>query len=585
MGGGYKPTGNPRGRPRKDGLPSGSEAALRADKQARQGHPMRKAKGARRGAVGRNGPNAADLVETQDRRRIDLLTLSENSGTEPADLAIAFLETLKIPEGKMAGQPLRLAGFQRKFVRGSLAEGVMVGVLSIGRGNAKTALSAGLSLAALMGIWDNQPKREIIFAARNRDQARTAFQFLVGFIEGLPEDDQELFTIRRGSKLEVEYEGNGGGLARVIAADGKSILGGAPTLALMDERAAWERAKGDDLENAILSGLGKRDGRALIISTSAPDDANTFSRWLDEPPPGCYVQEHRPAFGLPADDLESLLAANPGATEGIGSSPEWLVAQARRAIARGGSALSSFRNLNRNERVSTEDRSVLITVDEWLAAEVNPDDLPPREGPCVLGIDLGGSRSMSAAAFYWPETGRLEALGTFPAFPSLADRGAADGVSGRYAEMQERGELSVMGEMTVPPGPWLAEIVRKLDGITPACIVGDRFRHAEFTEALDKGGLGRVPFIWRGFGWKDGSEDIERFRRALFDGQVKAVPSLLLRFAFSDAITLLDPAGNAKLAKGRALGRIDAAAASVLAVAQGARMLAAPTRKARAEWL
>ena len=36
----------------------------------------------------------------------------------------------------------------------------------------------------------------------------------------------------------------------------------------------------DSLENAILSGLGKRDGRALIISTSAPDDANTFSRWL-----------------------------------------------------------------------------------------------------------------------------------------------------------------------------------------------------------------------------------------------------------------------------------------------------------------
>ena len=151
--------------------------------------------------------------------------------------------------------------------------------------------------------------------------------------------------------------------------------------------------------------------------------------------------------------------------------------------------------------------------------------------------------------------------------------------------MQERGELSVMGQNTVPPGPWMAEIVRKLDGITPACIVGDRFRHAEFTEALDKAGLGRVPFIWRGFGWKDGSEDIERFRRALFDGQVKATPSLLLRFAFSDAITLIDPAGNAKLAKGRALGRIDAAAASVLAVAQGARMLAAPTRKARAAWL
>jgi phage terminase large subunit-like protein len=228
---------------------------------------------------------------------------------------------------------------------------------------------------------------------------------------------------------------------------------------------------------------------------------------------------------------------------------------------------------------------VLVTVDEWLSAEVAPDQLPERAGPCVLGVDLGGSRSMSAAAFYWPDTGRLEALGTFPAIPSLADRGAADGVSDRYVQMNDRGELSVMGEATVPPGPWLAEIVRHLDGAEVACIVGDRFRHAEFSEAMQAAGLARVPFVVRGFGWKDGSEDIERFRRALFDGEIVVAPSMLLRSAFSDAITLVDPAGNHKLAKARSLGRIDAAAATVLAVAQGARMKAAPARKVRMAWL
>ncbi|WP_286748951.1 terminase large subunit [Sphingopyxis sp. SCN 67-31] len=500
-----------------------------------------------------------------------------------AEAVISFLETLKIPEGPKAGEPLRLASYQRDFVRGAMAPDVMVGCLSIGRGNAKTALSAGIALGAVMGVWDDQPRREIIMAARNRDQAKTAFGFMVGFIDGLPEEERELFTIRRGSRLEIEYDNNGTGLARCIAADGRSILGGAPNLAILDERAAWERDKGDLLENAILSGLGKRNGKALIISTSAPDDANTFSRWLDEPPPGTFVQEHRPPFGLPADDRESLLQANPGALEGIGASLEWLEAQAQRAIARGGSALASFRNLNRNERVSTEDRSVLITVDEWLSAEVS--ELPERDGPCVLGVDLGGSRSMSAAAMFWPMTGRLESIGTFPAIPGLVDRGAADGVSGRYSEMHERGELSVLGENTVPPGPWLASVVRQLDGYPVTCIVGDRFRHAEFTEAMAKAGLSRVPFIWRGFGWKDGAEDIERFRRALFDGQVKTLPSLLLRSAFADAITLVDPAGNAKLAKGRSLGRIDAAAATVLAVAEGARQVARPARqKARIGW-
>ncbi|ATX64452.1 terminase large subunit domain-containing protein [Roseinatronobacter bogoriensis] len=531
-------------------------------------------------------PSGESLNRGDRGGTVPLSFLPRITGKSPGMRACQFLALLRIPEGKKAGKPLKLAKFQKSFVKGTFRPDVMVGVLSIGRGNAKTALAAGLALAELVGALQEapQPKREIIFAARNRDQARIAFNFLVGYLEGLPEADQELFTIRRGSKLEVEFQGNGGGLARVIAADGKSVLGGAPTLAILDERAAWEREKGDSLENAILSGLGKRDGRALIISTSAPDDANTFSRWLDEPPPGTFIQEHRPPMGLPADDPNSLLIANPGAIEGIGATPDWLVAQARRAIARGGSALSSFRNLNRNERVSTEDRSVLVTVDEWMAAEVDPDQLPPRDGPCVLGVDLGGSRSMSAAAFYWPDTGRLEALGTFPAFPSLADRGAADGVSDRYVQMNERGELSVMGENTVPPGRWLAEVVKHLDGQTPVAIVGDRFRHAEFVEAMQGAGLARVPFIWRGFGWKDSAEDIERFRRALFDGEVKVAPSMLLRFAFADAITLVDPAGNHKLAKARSLGRIDAAAAAVIAIAQGARMKATPQKKARALW-
>lgn len=499
--------------------------------------------------------------------------------TKDAAAALRFLPTLTVPEGRLAGRKLRLAAYQKKFVRGAFAKGVEAACLSIGRGNAKTALSAGLSLGHLMGEIAPQPKREIIFAARNRDQAKTAFGFLVGFVQGLPESEQEQFTIRRGSKLEVETDALGGGLARVIAADGKSILGGAPTLAILDERAAWERDKGDALENAILSGLGKRDGRALIISTSAPDDANTFSRWLDEPPPGTYTQEHRPEPGLPPDDLESLLIANPGAAEGIGPSKEWLKAQAARAIARGGSALSSFRNLNRNERVASDDRSVLLTLDEWLSCEVSPQDLPPRDGAVVLGIDLGGSRSMSAAALYWPDSNRLECVGAFPCNPGLSDRGQADGVAGRYVEMRDRGELVTMGDATVPVGRFLKEVIARLDGQAPAAIVGDRFRHAEFLEALRDAGLDRVPMIYRGFGWKDGSEDCERLRCAVFEGEVRAMPSLLLRSAFAEAITLVDPAGNHKLAAGRSNGRIDAVSATLLAVAQGVRMRRAPSNR------
>ncbi|TCP39805.1 phage terminase large subunit-like protein [Rhodovulum marinum] len=489
---------------------------------------------------------------------------------------------LAIPEGPNAGKPVQLAPFQRQFIEGALAPDVTAAILSIGRGNGKSAITAGLALGGLVGIWDRQPRREIIAAARTRDQGRIIWDFVAGFAASLPLEIQRRLIYRRAPRLEIEFAGDGGGhVLRVIAADGKSALGGAPTMAILDERGHWALDRGDELEHALLSGLGKRGGRAFLISTSASDDTHPFSKWIDEPLPGSYVQEHRPAPGLPADDRDSLIIANPGAEHGIGSSLDWLEEQARRAIARGGSALTTFRLYNRNERVSGETRDLLLTVDEWLACEA--EDLPPREGEVVIGIDLGDSASMTAAAFYWPATGRLEAVGAFPSMPSLLDRGQADGVARRYVEMEERGELFTMGDKTVPVAPWLVEVMRRVVDQPVAAVVADRFRQAQLGEALTRAGI-RAPMLWRGMGFRDGNEDAERFRRACFDGQVKALPSLLLRSAFADAVCLRDPANNIKIAKARSKGRIDAASATVLAVAEGARIAARPRKTARIAW-
>jgi phage terminase large subunit-like protein len=125
--------------------------------------------------------------------------------------------------------------------------------------------------------------------------------------------------------------------------------------------------------------------------------------------------------------------------------------------------------------------------------------------------------------------------------------------------------------------------MRLVDGENVAAMIADRYKQAELAEAMDRAGV-TCPVVWRGMGWRDGSEDIERFRRAAFDGLVKAKPSLLLRSAFADAVCLKDPANNLKLAKARSKGRIDAASATVLAVSEGARMMARPKKRARLMW-
>lgn len=571
----------PRGRPRKDGLPSGSQAALQADNATKQGRPMKAREGAVRGAAALNGPNAGVSVATADR----VVNVACARSDDLAENTLNFIRSLRIPEGPMHGQQFQLAPFQEQFIRGLLDPNTMTAVLSVGRGQGKSMITAALALAHLMGVSDPQPRRQVIIAARVKEQSRISWEYVQAIVQLLPEEEQELFTFRQAPRLEISYSGNGGGMIRAVAADAKNLLGLAPSLICADEFGHWHPEKGMQLYSALETSAGKRRAKMIVISTSASDDSHPLSQLMDAPPPHSFIIECRAPLGMPADDLDGIKAANPGSEYGIGPSLEWLQQQARVAIQRGGQALTGFKLYSLNQRISDVGKAQLLTPDEWQACEMGDDELPPREGDCVVGLDLGLSRSMSAVALYWPLTGRLEVQGAFPHKPSLADRGESDGVKDRYVRMHDRGELIVTGDSTVQAGPWLrqvwADLVQDAD---VKAIVCDRYRQAELLDALTAAGI-RAPVVFRGAGFRDGGQDVEGFRKAVFDGEVRTVPSLLMRSAAADALVVVDDAMNSKLTKARSLGRIDAISASILAVAQGQRMKAAPLRKARAAWL
>jgi len=528
------------------------------------------------------GPNGQPLGEAE-RRGAGLLSRALE---DVAGKTLDFIRSLRVPEGPLHGQNFSLAPFQENFIRGVLDPGTMTAMLSVGRGQGKSMLAAALSLSHVMGVSDDQPRRQVVIAARTKEQARIAWEYVQAIVGLLPEDEQARFTFRQAPRLEISYEGNGDGMIRAVAADAKNLLGLSPTLIVEDEFGHWHPEKGMQLHSALETSAGKRSAKIVIISTSASDDTHPFSQMLDDPPPHSFIIECRAPLGMPADDLDGLKQANPGAEYGIGPSLEWLQSQARIAIQRGGQALTGFRLYSLNQRVSDAGKAQLLTVDEWTACEVGGDDLPERTGPAFLGVDLGGSRSMSAAAIYFPETSHLSALGTFPNKPGLAARGELDGVKDRYVEMHRRGELSLSGENTVQIGPWLRQVWETLvQDADVKALVCDRYRQAELQDALAAAGV-RVPIVFRGQGYRDGGLDVEGWRKAVFDGNVRTVPSLLLRSAAADALVVMDDAGNAKLTKSRSLGRIDAIAASILAVAEGQRFIAKPARKARvATWV
>ena len=214
----------------------------------------------------------------------------------------------------------------------------------------------------------------------------------------------------------------------------------------------------------------------------------------------------------------------------------------------------------------------LVSADEWQRAEV--PEAGDMTGRYVLGLDLGTTAAMSAAAAFWPTSGRLECFAVFPELPTLAERGLGDGVGNAYVRMEGRGELMQAGRRVSDVGALLCEALHRWG--RPAIIVADRWREGDLREKLEAVGFPPAALVLRGQGYKDGGEDVRAFRAAVKRGDVAVERSLLLRLALLEARTVSDPAGNSKLAKAaqggrRRRARDDAAAAAILAVAEGMR--------------
>ena len=108
----------------------------------------------------------------------------------------------------------------------------------------------------------------------------------------------------------------------------------------------------------------------------------------------------------------------------------------------------------------------------------------------------------------------------------------------------------------------------------PSVIVADRYREKDLRQCLQQQGFPWAILVLRGMGFYHGAEDVRAFRRAALDGKIKARRSLLIRAALSESVTVSDPAGNEKLAKGveggrRKRARDDVAAAALLGSRRG----------------
>ncbi len=493
-----------------------------------------------------------------------------------------YISGLTIGQGRYAGQPFQLLGWQRRFLKGAFGQPDDA-ALSMGRGNGKSTFTAAIACAAVDADGPLVERMaETLLVASSFDQGLICFRHILHFMA----PSFEKYGTGPGGRYRIQDSANRatimdrktGAMVRVLGSDPRRLHGAAPKLLLLDEVAQWPPERVGPMLAALKTSRGKIPGsKALWLGTRPSTPDHPFQRALDGHGVG-----FRLCFAAKKDDPPFQRRTWRRANPGLDHFPdlEAVVRQEAQDAKRDDSAMQMFRALRLNQGVSDTTVSVLVDADTWRNAEALPEP-DARANECVLGLDLGQNAAMSAAAAYFRD-GTLEAAACFPEFPSLAERGLVDGVGNLYQQMADRGELFQAGRRVSDIPALLRECLERWG--RPVAITCDRWRLAELKQHLEAVSFPLAELVERGQGFRDGGQDVRDFRAAVLGDHVRPSRSLLLTAAMSEARVTGDPSGNWKLAKHvqggrRANARDDACAAAIVAVAVGyRRWTAKPSR-------
>ena len=183
------------------------------------------------------------------------------------------------------------------------------------------------------------------------------------------------------------------------------------------------------------------------------------------------------------------------------------------------------------------------------------------------GLDLGGTRSWSAAAAIWP-SGRISAWAIAPGVPSLSDQEREDHQSeGTYSELVKSGGLAVDVGRAVPG---IDRLLSRVWGWEPLALVCDNYRAPELHQAVG----GRVRIIERARSGGEATSNIQSLRALLLDTEAGVSESsrALLGAAWAQTNLVVGPDGLAKVTKlDQRRSRDDASQALLLAAGEKAR--------------
>ncbi len=516
---------------------------------------------------------AGPHVRAQCRRHLDDLVRGHERGLVwdlPAALkAIGFYrDVLKLNGGDFEGKPFELLPWQQ-YVVGSIFgwktddgyRRFRTIYAETAKGSGKSPLAAGVGMKGLVA--DNEPRAEIYAAATKKDQAMILFRDAVAMHDQSPELKKRLTKSGVGEKAwNLAYLQNGSFFRPISSDDGQS--GPRPHMALVDE--FHEHKTAAVLEMMLAGTKSRRQALIFIITNSGASkkvpcwgyheygakvaaqeiENDSFFAYI------CALDEGDDPF----ESEECWPKANPSLQDA--NLPGYAYIRKQVTDARGlPSKEAIVRRLNFCQWTDAE--SPWISHEVWKEAQLDYDVEDLRGRRAIAALDLSSTTDLTGLVFLVEPIEEDEPW-KLVAFPYLPD---ADLERRAKQDMVPYIEWKAQGLLHTTPGKAISKriILQKLSGMCDFFdVIGcayDRWRMGDLIQMAADDGITLPPMIPFGQGYKDMSPAIEQFETMLLNGELAHNGHKVLTMCAGNAVTDQDAAGNRKLDKEKATGRID----------------------------
>lgn len=522
------------------------------------------------------GPHVRDAC----RRHMDDLKLGAERGLtfdiESALRAIGFFaDVLRLNGGEYEGKPYELLDWQA-FIVGSLfgwmgADGYRrfrTGYVETAKGSGKSPLAAGIGLYGMVA--DGEAGAEVYAAATKKDQAMILFRDAVAMVDHSPELSARITKSGTGLNVwNLAWLEKRSFFRPIASDDGQS--GPRPHIALLDE--VHEHKDGYVIEMLKAGQKSRRQPLQFAITNSGTDKRTVCWDYHDYGAKVCAGQLQDDTFFAficsmdegddPFKDEECWHKANPSLRFGL---PGVRYLREQVAQARGMPSKESIvRRLNFCQWVEAE--APWISGEAWFACEDKAFELRRLLGRrCYGGLDLSSTQDLTALVLefepteddpYWRQLEWFWLPGD-----GLHDKADKDRVP--YVAWRDAGHLQVTAGRAVNKLAVVKQAAEIASLYDLQALAYDRWRIEDLKMICDQEGIS-LPLIPYGQGFKDMAPAVDEYERRLLDQQLRHRGNPVMTWCAANAVVVTDPAGNRKVAKEKATGRVDGTVASIMA--------------------